>query len=74
MWLYALMSGMSPSVTRAAITGTAYLATAVMVSISPNVLTSVSFQLSFAAMAGIALMAEQLSRWSQRALEARFGV
>ncbi len=91
VWLYALMSGMSPSVTRAAIMGTAYLgalflgrprsvlpalglAAAVMVSINPAVLTSVSFQLSFAAMAGIALIAEPLSRRLQRALETRFGV
>ena len=88
VWLYALLSGMSPSVTRAAIMGTVYLAAlslgrprsvlpalglaaAVMVALSPNVLTGVSFQLSFAAMAGIALMAEPISRWTQRALEAR---
>ena len=88
VWLYALLSGMSPSVTRAAIMGTVYLAAlslgrprsvlpalglaaAVMVALIPNVLTSVSFQLSFAAMAGIALMAEPISRWTQRGLEAR---
>ena len=66
MWLYALMSGMSPSVTRAAIMGSVYLAAlflgrprsvlpalgfaaAVMVAINPDVIGSVSFQLSFAA-------------------------
>ena len=77
MWLYALISGMSPSVVRAAIMGSVYLAAlalgrprsvmpalglaaAVMVAINPHVLWSVSFQLSFAAMAGIALIAEPL--------------
>ncbi len=39
------------------------LAAAVMVAISPNLLWSVSFQLSFAAMAGIALLSEPLGRW-----------
>ncbi|MCH7787559.1 MAG: ComEC/Rec2 family competence protein [Chloroflexi bacterium] len=70
MWLYALISGMSPSVTRAAIMGSVYLvallvgrprsvlpalglAAAVMVAVSPGVLLSLSFQLSFAAMVGI---------------------
>lgn len=79
MWLYALISGMSPSVTRAAIMGSVYiaalllgrprsvlpalgLAAAVMVTIAPNTLWSVSFQLSFAAMAGIAVLSEPLSR------------
>ena len=79
MWLYALISGMSPSVTRAAIMGSVFMAAiflgrprsilpalgfaaAVMVAINPDVLWSVSFQLSFAAMAGIAVLAEPLSR------------
>ena len=79
IWLYALISGMSPSVTRAAIMGSVYLAAlfvgrprsvlpalglaaAAMVAINPNVLWSVSFQLSFAAMAGIALLATPLSQ------------
>ena len=82
MWMYALISGMSPSVTRAAIMGTVYLAAlflgrprsilpalsfaaAVMVALNPNVLMSVSFQLSFTAMAGIALLSEPLSQWLQ---------
>ncbi len=77
MWLYALIAGMSPSVTRAAIMGSVYLAAlalgrprsvlpalglaaAVMVAVSPHVMWSVSFQLSFAAMAGIAVVAEPL--------------
>ena len=76
--LYAFIAGMSPSVARAAIMGSVYLAAlalgrprsvlpalglaaAVMVAASPAVLWSVSFQLSFAAMAGIALIAEPLS-------------
>ena len=82
IWLYALISGMSPSVTRAAIMGSVYLAAlfvgrprsvlpalglaaAVMVANSPGVLWSISFQLSFAAMAGIAFVAEPLGRWLQ---------
>ena len=84
MWLYALISGMSPSVIRASIMGSVVLAVlllgrprsvlpalgfaaAVMVAVSPNVVERVSFQLSFAAMAGIALMAEPLRGWIQRA-------
>ena len=83
MWLYALLSGMSPSVTRAAIMGTVYLAAlflgrprsvlpalglaaAVMVAISPGVLWSVSFQLSFAAMIGIATLAGPTAEWIRR--------
>ena len=79
LWLYALITGMSPSVTRAAVMGSVYLAAlffgrprsvlpalafaaAVMVAIDPRVLWSVSFQLSFTAVAGIALFAEPLSR------------
>ena len=78
MWSYALVSGMSPSVTRAAIMGSVYLAAlllgrprsvlpalglaaAAMTLIDPDVLWHVSFQLSFAAMAGIAVLAEPLS-------------
>ncbi|MCI0438271.1 MAG: ComEC/Rec2 family competence protein, partial [Chloroflexi bacterium] len=41
------------------------LAAALMVAVSPDVLWSVSFQLSFAAMAGIALFAEPLDRLIQ---------
>lgn len=87
IWLYALLSGMSPSATRASIMGTVYLlallsgrprntlpalglAATVMVALNPNVLWSVSFQLSFAAVAGIALMTEPVSRFIQRLLGA----
>ena len=79
VWLYALTAGMSPSVARAAVMGTVYMAAlglgrprsvlpalgfaaAVMVAISPNALLHVSFQLSFAAVAGIALWAEPSGR------------
>ena len=79
VWLYAVLAGLSPSVVRASIMGTVYLAAlalgrpksilpalglaaAVMVAISPNILWSVSFQLSFAAMAGIATLADPISR------------
>ena len=87
VWLYAVLAGLSPSVVRASIMGTVYLAAlalgrpksilpalglaaAVMVAISPNILWSVSFQLSFAAMAGIATLADPISR----KLEDLFGV
>ena len=77
VWLYALISGMSPSVTRAAIMGSVYLAAllvgrprsvlpalgfaaALMVAVDPDILWTVSFQLSFAAVAGIAVIAEPL--------------
>ena len=46
------------------------LAAAVMVAVSPNILWSVSFQLSFAAMAGIATLADPVSR----KLQGLFGV
>ena len=72
IWLYALVSGMSPSVVRATVMGSVFLAAlalgrprsvlpalafsaAVMVAATPGVLFRLSFQLSFAAMAGIAL-------------------
>ena len=71
IWLYGLLSGMSPSATRACIMGSVYLvslafgrqrgslapigcAATVMVAVSPSVIYSISFQLSFAAIAGIA--------------------
>ena len=80
IWLYAAMAGMSPSVARAAIMGSVFLAAmalgrprsllpalglagALMVALDPPVLLSVSFQLSFAAMAGIAVMAEPIGSW-----------
>ena len=85
IWMYTLLSGMSPSAARAAIMGTAYLvallvgrprsvlpalglAAAVMVAISPDVLWSVSFQLSFVAMVGITTLSAPLSRWIQAVL------
>ena len=90
MWLYALISGMSPSVTRAAIMGSVYIAAlllgrprsvlpalgfaaAVMVALDPNTLWSVSFQLSFAAMIGIAVLSEPLSRRLQGLFAGRPG-
>ena len=79
VWSYAVLAGLSPSVVRASIMGTVYLAAlglgrpksilpalglaaTVMVALSPNILWSVSFQLSFAAMAGIAALADPISR------------
>ena len=87
VWLYAVLAGLSPSVVRASIMGTVYLAAlalgrpksilpalglaaGVMVAVSPNILWSVSFQLSFAAMAGIATLADPVSR----KLQGFFGV
>ncbi|MCH8346773.1 MAG: ComEC family competence protein, partial [Chloroflexi bacterium] len=82
VWLYALISGMSPSVTRAAIMGSVYLAAllvgrprsvlpalgfaaALMVAVDPEILWSVSFQLSFTAVAGIAVLAPSLTDWAR---------
>ncbi len=79
LWMYAVLAGLSPSVVRASIMGTVYLAAlalgrpksilpalglaaAVMVAVSPNILWSVSFQLSFAAMAGIATLSDPITR------------
>lgn len=75
IWLYALLSGMSPSAARACIMGSAYLAAlavgrrrntlaalgiaaALMTAAAPNVIFSISFQLSFASMAGIAALGD----------------
>jgi len=72
IWFYALISGLPPSVVRAAIMGSIFLGAlalgrprsilpalafggALMTAVDPRVLTQVSFQLSFAAMAGIVL-------------------
>ncbi|MBM3947666.1 MAG: ComEC/Rec2 family competence protein [SAR202 cluster bacterium] len=79
LWLYAMLAGMSPSVVRAAVMGTVYLAALLfgrpnsalpglglaagaMVAITPAVLWDVSFQLSFAAVAGIAAFTDPLVR------------
>lgn len=79
IWGYAALSGMSPSVERAAVMGSIYLlgmglgrqqsvmpalaaAAAIMVGLQPELLSSVSFQLSFTAMAGLALLAPPLER------------
>ncbi|MBM3933858.1 MAG: DNA internalization-related competence protein ComEC/Rec2 [SAR202 cluster bacterium] len=78
VWSYSMLAGLSPSVARAAIMGTVYLAAyalgrprtilpalggaaAIMAALDPMVLWSVSFQLSFAAMAGIAVIATPLA-------------
>ena len=90
IWLYALISGMSPSAARAAIMGTVYLAAlfvgrpssvvpalgfaaALMVAVNPNVLWSISFQLSFAAMEGIAVLSEPISERIQARYSGWFG-
>ena len=81
VWAYALVSGMPPSVVRAAGMGCVYLvavgigrpgsilpalalSAGLMTVISPEIVQRVSFQLSFAAMAGIALTQPFIPRWS----------
>ena len=81
VWAYALVSGMPPSVVRAAVMGSVYLvavgvgrpgsilpalalSAGLMTIISPEIVQRVSFQLSFAAMAGIALTQPFIPRWS----------
>jgi competence protein ComEC len=81
VWAYALVSGMPPSVVRAAVMGSIYLVAVgvgrpgsilpalafgagLMTVISPEIIQRVSFQLSFAAMAGIALTQPFIPRWS----------
>lgn len=85
LWGYAVLSGMSPSVVRAAIMGTIYLAAVaagrprnvfpplalaagVMAGLDPGILRNLSFQLSFAAVAGIALLAPPMTDWLQEKL------
>ena len=75
--MYALLSGLAPPVTRAAIMfgvlvaarfsgrqtlmlPTLALAAVLMIALDPFVITSLSFQLSFAAMVGIAIVAPKL--------------
>ena len=82
IWGYAVLSGMSPSVVRAAIMGTIYLVAVaagrprnvflplalgagVMAGLNPGILPDLSFQLSFAAVAGIALLAPPITDWLQ---------
>ena len=60
IWGYAIVSGGSPSVLRAAAMGTVFLAAlvlaaAIMTAASPGLLRQVSFQLSFVAVGGIAV-------------------
>ncbi len=83
IWGYALISGLSPSVERAAIMGTIYLAAhaigrpksifpalalaaGLMVGFDPPVLKDISFQLSFTAVSGIALLLSAEGRWWSR--------
>lgn len=78
LWLFAVMTGLSPSVTRAVIMMTIMLggdiierrsttlnalciAALVILIPSPQALFTISFQLSFASVAGIALFADKLS-------------
>ena len=79
-WSYALLSGLSPSVERAAVMGSVYLlaimvgrprtilpalafAAAVMAGKDPSILKDLSFQLSFAAMTGIAALSTFSPPW-----------
>ncbi|MFW6174686.1 MAG: DNA internalization-related competence protein ComEC/Rec2 [Chloroflexota bacterium] len=84
VWAYALLSGMAPPVTRAAIMATVYLvarslgrqrstlpalgsAAALMLVVDPRLAHELSFQLSFAAVAGIALLEPRLRGPATRA-------
>ena len=90
VWGYAALAGFSPSVTRAAIMASAYLAArmigrqrsvlpaiglaaVLMVAVDPAVLGSVSFQLSFTAVAGIALLASPMQDLFNRGIEKATG-
>ena len=90
IWMYGLLSGMSPSATRACIMGSVYLAAlafgrqrgtlaaigcaaAVMVAVSPSALYSISFQLSFAAIAGIAAFSDTFGNALRSSIERRIG-
>ncbi|MEE8465070.1 MAG: ComEC/Rec2 family competence protein, partial [Dehalococcoidia bacterium] len=84
VWAYALVTGLPPSVVRAAVMGSVYLvavgvgrpgsilpalafSAGIMTAISPEIIQRVSFQLSFAAMGGIALTQPFIPRWSPAA-------
>ena len=90
IWLYGLLSGMSPSATRACIMGSVYLASlafgrqrgtlapigcaaALMVAVSPSILYSISFQLSFAAIAGISAFSDAFGNALRSSIERRIG-
>ncbi len=81
MWAYALVSGLPPSVVRAAVMGSVYLiavavgrpgsvlpalalSAGMMTAVSPEIIQRVSFQLSFAAVGGIALAQSLAPQWS----------
>jgi len=81
VWVYALVSGLPPSVVRAAVMGSVYLvavgvgrpgsilpalalSAGIMTAVSPEIVQRVSFQLSFAAVGGIALAQVVMPQWS----------
>lgn len=81
VWIYALVSGLPPSVVRAAVMGSVYLvavgigrpgsvlpalalSAGIMTAVSPEIVQRVSFQLSFAAVGGIALAQSVMPQWS----------
>lgn len=80
VWAYALVSGLPPSVIRAAVMGSVYLlavafgrpgsvlpalalSAGIMTAIAPDIIQRVSFQLSFAAVGGIALAQSLIPQW-----------
>ena len=86
VWGYAAMAGFSPSVTRAAIMFTVYmaarlfgrqrsvlpplaLAATIMLAIDPEIISSVSFQLSFTAVLGIALLSSRIAARGSELIE-----
>lgn len=79
IWLYALLTGATPPVVRAAIMGSVYflgrsfkrpaftawsllISALLMMAVSPYILWSVSFQLSFLAAAGLIFVAPRISK------------
>lgn len=90
IWLYALLTGMYPSVVRGAIMASVFLiaellgrqrsaitaltfAATIMVSLEPQILFSVSFQLSFLAMAGLIFIFPPLQDLGRRVVNTTLG-
>ena len=90
IWLYALLTGMHPPITRAAIMASLFLtaellgrqrtaitalafAAAIMVGISPHILWTASFQMSFTAMAGLIFIFPPIQSLGRKAVNAILG-
>lgn len=88
VWAYALVSGLPPSVVRAAVMGSVYLiavgvgrpgsvipalalSAGLMTVVSPEIIQRISFQLSFTAVAGIALTQPFVPQWNPPGINER---